>query len=37
MQHMSDQWQLELEWAKSLREKEVGKAESPEVKQQVEQ
>jgi DNA-binding PadR family transcriptional regulator len=37
MQHMIDQWQLELEWAKSLREKEVGKAESPEVKQQVEQ
>jgi len=37
MQHMIDQWQLELEWAKSLREEEVGKAESPGVKQQVEQ
>ena len=23
MQHMTDQWRLELEWAKSLREKEV--------------
>ncbi len=23
IQHMTDQWRLELEWAKSLREKEV--------------
>jgi DNA-binding PadR family transcriptional regulator len=27
MQHMIDQWQLELEWAKSLREQELAHAE----------
>ena len=37
MQHMIDQWQLEVEWAKSLREKEVGKTEGPGVKQEVDQ
>ena len=28
MQHMIDQWQLELEWAKSLHEKELARRES---------
>ena len=28
MQHMVDQWQLELDWAKSLREKELARVES---------
>ena len=28
MQHMIDQWQLELEWAKALREREIASIES---------
>jgi len=28
MQHMIDQWQLELEWAKTLREREIASIES---------
>jgi hypothetical protein len=28
MQHMIDQWQLELDWAKSLHEKELARRES---------
>jgi len=30
MQHMIDQWQLELDWAKNLREKEVTEAKQAE-------
>ena len=28
MQHMVDQWQVELDWAKSLRERELARVES---------
>ena len=28
MQHMVDQWQLELDWAKTLRERELARVES---------
>jgi len=27
MQHLIDQWQLELDWARSLREQELSQAE----------
>ncbi|MDQ6661236.1 MAG: PadR family transcriptional regulator [Chloroflexota bacterium] len=30
MQHVADQWHLELEWARSLREKEVAQAKAKE-------
>jgi hypothetical protein len=30
IQHMAEQWQLELQWARSLRKKEVLQAEAQE-------
>ena len=32
MQHMVDQWQLELDWAKTLREREIARIESNDSK-----